>query len=201
MSINPSDVPSLSPSESLGPSPPLSCSTGATVAPDTVVSVVGGSGSDIGDTINQAGLNETYVSGVTCFDDFVNGIGFNSNHSDSAGEFVQTVRDGNNVALEVTYQFTASVFIDAIAWWQEDSHESSNDAEDITIETSLDDVSYVQAVFFNPEQTTANQPYEAETHVFPNGTTEAKYVRVRCFRPGSSSKVCGWGEVLFRKTA
>jgi hypothetical protein len=146
---------------------------------------------DIGNTIDQSGLNVTFISGVTDFDAYL------------AGHPMHTPVAINNewfTALDVTratvtYDLGSSKLVDRLALWNEEFSGFGTGR----ISYSLDGQSFLSLTTISPIDSPADLAYGAQ--VFGWETISARFFRFDvsgCPQPnGDPSPLCGIGEVAF----
>ncbi|KQT32140.1 coagulation factor 5/8 type domain-containing protein [Sphingomonas sp. Leaf412] len=165
------------------------------IAPTSGVVDVGGPGfGTLRDTINQAGLSSGYTAGVTDFDTYLAG---NPTHTSTFSGFEWFSNDGTTSAT-VTYDFGASVRVDRLALWNEESSGIGR----LILSGSADGVTFSQLGIYSP---TDNPVSSYPADIFSFAAVSLRYARFEmagCPQadPGTFT-ACAIGEVAFRTAA
>jgi len=146
---------------------------------------------DIGNTIDQSGLNVTFISGVSDFDAYLAGhpmhtpIAFNN-------EWFTAL---NVTQATVTYDLGSAKLVDRLALWNEEFSGFGTGR----ISYSLDGLTFLSLITISPIDSPANLAYGAQ--VFGWEAVSARFFRFDvsgCPQPdGDPSPLCGIGEVAF----
>lgn len=146
----------------------------------------------VGNTINQTGLNKTYVSGVT---DFATFIASNPRHN--TGPYSEWNSDQNIFSARLLFDFGEDVTIDGLALWDENSSSLSS--------ISLGTYDLGQFADFNVIDTPpgSSQSYGAQTFNFRKITTRYLVLDMHgCNQGGGFNHPgCGLGEIAFRQAS
>lgn len=146
---------------------------------------------DIGNTIDQSGLDTTYISGVTDFDTY---IGLDPIHTTLASNNEWFTEFGVDSAT-LTFDLGSSLKLGRIALWNEEFSGFGTGR----VSTSTDGTTYSFLGTINPVDSPSDLDYGAQ--IFSLGMTEARYVELAvsgCPQPdGSPQILCGLGEIAF----
>jgi len=146
---------------------------------------------DIGNTIDQSGLDIHFISGTTDFDAYLGGKPMHTpvaidNEWFTALDVVQAT---------VTYDLGKPLTVDRLALWNEEFSGFGTGR----ISYSLDGQTFLSLISISPIDSPADQPYGAQ--VFGWESISARYFRFDisgCPQPdGDPSPLCGIGEVAF----
>jgi hypothetical protein len=146
---------------------------------------------DIGNTIDQSGLDTTYISGVTDFDTY---IGLDPIHTFLAANNEWFTATGVDTAT-LTFDLGSSLKLGRIALWNEEFSGFGTGR----VSTSTDGTTYSFLGTINPVDSPAGLDYGAQ--VFSLGMTQARFVSLDvsdCPQPdGNPQILCGLGEIAF----
>jgi PEP-CTERM motif len=146
---------------------------------------------DIGNTIDQSGLDVTFISGVSDFDAYLGG---NPIHTPIAINNEWFTALGVTQAT-VTYDLGSAQFVDRLALWNEEFSGFGTGR----ISYSLDGVTFLSLISISPIDSPFNEAYGAQ--IFGWETVSARFFRFDvsgCPQPnGDPSPLCGIGEVAF----
>lgn len=164
------------------------------VAPTSATINSGGPGDgSINNTFNQSGLATGYTSGVT---DFASYIATNPQHS-LAFACCEWFSEFGTSSASVTYDFGATLGLDALALWNEESSGIGT----LDLLWSLDGTSFSSLGVFNPTDNPIEAGYGPQ--VFTFAPTDLRYVRFDmsgCPQNAGDYQACAIGEVAFRST-
>lgn len=170
-----------------------SASAGTIVsAVDAVVNIGGtGLGGTIEETINQNGLDQAYVSGVTDFDVYLAGNPLHSPDFDTEWFSAE-----DQTSATVTYNLGALLLLESVALWNEDNSGIGL----LNLLYSTDGVTFLPLLAgLMPTNNPVDQPYLADVFAFT--PVSAQYIRFEmsnCPQEGGDGFVeCAIGEVAF----
>jgi hypothetical protein len=148
---------------------------------------------DIGNTIDQSGLDKTYVSGVTDFDTY---LGTNPMHTFVAANNEWFTAFGVDTAT-LRFDLGASLKIGRIALWNEEFSGFGTGG----VSVSTDGLAFSFLGTINPVDSPSSLDYGAQ--VFSLGMAQARFVEIDvsdCPQPdGDPSILCGLGEIAFEQ--
>ena len=162
------------------------------IAPTSGVIDAGGPGfGTLTETFNQAGLSTGYTSGVTDFDTYMAG---NPTHTSIFSGF-EWFSESGTTAATVTYDFGATVTVDRLALWNEETSGIGR----LILSGSLDGMAFTQLGIYSP---TDNPLAAYPADIFSFTAASMRYVRFDMAgcpqaNPGTFS-ACAIGEVAFR---